>query len=118
MKKPIPQFSVLGDIDDWTEWEVGGSEWPFDQPLHHKRKRARRRVKSGVPRKMKRLILSAVIAAVISAGTVRTGNAGAIRVASFPIRHPIRTLRKGEHVVFFPVFHPVKTSRAAWRVIW
>ncbi len=61
--------------------------------------------------KLKRLILALVIAVCVA-------NAGIVRTASYPVRHPVRLVRKGAHVVFFPVAHPKRSGHQAKRVIW
>ncbi len=44
--------------------------------------------------------------------------AGIVRVTTYPVRHPVRSVRCAARTVLFPVLHPKRTSRAVTRVIW
>lgn len=53
---------------------------------------------------MKRIILLALIPVSLS-------QAGIVKVVTFPVRHPVKSLRTAGKVVFYPVLHPKKTAR-------
>lgn len=54
---------------------------------------------------VKRILLTLVFSAV----AVNVANAGVLKVASQPVRHPLKDTKKVLAVATYPVRHPVKT---------
>jgi hypothetical protein len=59
---------------------------------------------------MKRTILLAVFSTALA-------NAGILKVATYPVRHPVKTVKCAAIVAFFPVLHHVRTARALGKVL-
>lgn len=59
---------------------------------------------------MKRILLFMFLASI--------ANAGVVRVVTFPVRHPVRAVRRATKTVLFPVVHPVKTAKGLWWFVW
>lgn len=53
-----------------------------------------------------------------SGGTAPKHHRGVLRTVTFPLRHPVRAVRRTTKTVLFPVIHPVKTAKGIKRFAW